>query len=358
MKKSIFNASLIAIIAVGAIVSIFLYKSLSKRPEYKTIQAQKGDIEETLNLNGSIKPQNEAGLGFERGGRITQLTHKVGDFVKAGTVLAYANADDLAAQYRQAQDLAKSAQSNLDQYQALLKKSKDQLDSLRRTDAISADKNAQKAQIDANEAQVESQQANVSAALENVKNAKSQISKTMITAPFDGTISEQNAEVGEVPQAGAVVINFINQDSFKVEVYVSDIDVKNLSVGDMAQVTVDNLPGQVYAAKITSIDPAESIINNVPSYKITLNFSDAVPGLRSGAAANILITTQKKNDVVIVPKDAVFESNGKKFVYISAGGLQKQKEVQTGIYGNDNKVEIISGLAAGDAIFELSQASN
>ncbi|MFA6193918.1 MAG: efflux RND transporter periplasmic adaptor subunit [Parcubacteria group bacterium] len=356
MNKNIFSASLIAILVIGGIVASFLYQNMSKRPDYSTFQVKKGNIEQALNLDGKIAPQNDAELGFERGGKITKLTQKVGDFVKSGTVLAYANAADLKAQYNQSVALARSSQADVDQYQKLYKKEKAKLDSLKKTStANSADKKAQKRQIEASEAQVVSQEEKVAAAFSNIENARAQIDKTVITAPFDGIVSKQDVEEGEVAQSNIAIITLSSRDSFKIEAYASEIDVRNIHVGDSAQVTLDDGSGRVFDAEINSIDPTEDLINNVSNYKVTLNFRENVLDLRSGVGASVSVAAEKKNDVLLVPRDAIFEEGGKKFVYISKNGLREKKEIQTGIYGADNMAEVASGLSFGDNVFELNK---
>ncbi len=356
MNKNIFSVSLVAILVIGGIVASFLYNDMSKRPDYSTVQVKKGNIEQVLDLDGKIAPQNDAELGFERGGRITKLTQKVGDFVRSGTVLAYANAADLKAQYNQSVSLAKSSQADVDQFQELYKKEKAKLDSLKKTStANSADKKAQKKQIEASEAQVVSQQEKVAAAFSNVENARAQIEKTVITAPFDGVVSKQDVFEGEVAQSDVAIITLSSRDSFKIEAFASEIDVRNLRVGDSARIALNDGSGRSFDAEINSIDPTEELINNVSNYKVTLNFREAVSDLRSGIGASASVAAEKKNDVLLVPREAVFEEGGKKFVYMSKNGLREKKEIQTGIYGVDGTVEVVSGLSAGDNVFELNK---
>jgi len=355
MNKNIFYTSIVAILIIGGIVASFLYKNLSERPIYSTIQVQRGQIEESLSLRGKIKPELDANLGFEKGGKITNLTHQVGDFVSAGTILAEANATDLQAQYRQAIDLKKSAEADLEQYEQLLRKERAELDSLENTGASFSDKRAQKAQIKASEAQVDSQKEKLSAALANQESAQAQIAKTIINAPFDGTIAAQDAKIGEVAQSNIPILTLISRDAFKAEVYVSEIEVKNLKTEDLAQITLDGDPQKNYNAKISAIDPAESPEGNVSNYKVTLNFLAPVAGLRSGLGASISVVGQKKENTIIIPPSALFEEGGKKFVYVPERNIMVKKEIQTGIYGLNNMVEIVSGLEAGDTIFGLNK---
>jgi RND family efflux transporter MFP subunit len=358
MNKNIFGISLVAILAIGAIVSVFIYGNMSKRPNFGAAQVERGDISEEISLDGKVKSQEDADLGFERGGKIAKLTHKVGDFVPAGAVLAYSNAADLKAQYNQAVDLAKSSEADLDQYRELYKKEKAKLDSLKKTDtANSDDKKAQKKQIEASEAQVTSQQEKMSAAYANVDNAKAQIDKTIITAPFDGIITKQDVSVGEAAQSNIPIITLSSQGLFKIEAYASETDVVKLSVGDLAEVSLDDGSRRSFSSQISAIDPAESEISGVSSYKITFSVESDITDLRSGIGTNISVVSRKKTNVLLVPKDAIFSENGMSFVYFSENGLRLKKEVETGISGANGKTEITSGLSVGDKIFILKTNS-
>ena len=132
MDKKIISIGAIVIIFIGAAVGSFFYKNLTERPNFSEVNVQKGNLDEVLNLNGKVKSENDANLGFESGGKITALTHKVGDPVKKGEILARANDDDLTASYNQYLALVKSAQANLTYYQELLNKEKDKLTSLKK----------------------------------------------------------------------------------------------------------------------------------------------------------------------------------------------------------------------------------
>ena len=354
MDKKIISIGAVAIIFIGAAVGSFFYKNLTERPNFSEVTVQKGNLEEVLNLNGKVKSENDADLGFETGGRITALTHKVGDYVEKGEILARVNDDDLTANYNQNLALAKSAEANLVYYQELLDKGKNTLKSLKKTDASAPDKNAQRNQIDASQAQVEAQEANIEAAKAAVQNAEAQIEKKIIRAPFSGILAKQDAELGEVAPNNSAIITLINKDIFEVEIFASEIDAKNIEIGKEAKITLDNNEGEIYSAHVTAVDLAETLQNNVSTYKVTLNFDEKAENITSGTDANVKIVLGSKTDVIAISKDALYTENNKSFVYASRNGIREKQPVSTGIYGDNNMVEITSGLQEGDKIFKLA----
>ncbi len=288
MNKKLFILILLAILLTGGGVAEFFYQSLSKRPAHTETLVNKGNIQNTIELSGKIVPENSANLGFEKNGKIIKIDHQIGDFVKMGDFLASTNADDLQAQLDQAEALTKSSEDILDQYKELLKVQKAKLGSLKKTKtANSSDKKAQRAQISASDAQIDAQEEQVTASLSNIENIKSQLKKTIIEAPFDGIIARQDIKVGEIAGAGTPIITLVSQNSFKIESFTSLLEISRLKIGDLAQITLDNNPEKILNAKITSLDPIETDINNVSNYKITLIFVDSVSDLRSGISANI-----------------------------------------------------------------------
>ena len=89
-----------AIIAAGAAGWFFIGQ---KQPAYNLLAVGTGDIKEEVKAGGSVKAAEEVALAFERSGRLTKVSVKVGDHVAAGQPLAYLDSADLAAQLAQAQ---------------------------------------------------------------------------------------------------------------------------------------------------------------------------------------------------------------------------------------------------------------
>jgi len=354
MNKKLLILGSLGIIVVGAIAAFFFYREMTKRPAFSEIKAGKGTVQAVLNLNGKVAPQDSVELGFEIGGKITQLTHAVGDEVTSGTPLAYANDADLVSEYQEAQDLVDSADATLDQYEKAVNREKAKLKSLKKqkTGVNTSDIKAQREQINVSQEQVESQEANLRAAEANVATTKAQIDKTVIVAPFDGIITKQDPKVGEVAQSNVPFITLASQNNFKIEVFVSQIDIPNIHEGSAAQVTLDNVPDREFSATVTAIDPAESVINNISNYKVTLNFTAVTPELRSGVGTNVTLTSESQENTVLVPKDALYQDNNRSYVFVSQNGTRQVREVQTGIYGSNGMVEITKGLNAGEIIFE------
>ena len=353
MKNKLLPVGIIVIVIIGAIIANVIDDFYSKRPTFAAVQAKKMDISETLDFDGTVTSQTVADLGFENGGKIIVLTHQVGDLVTAGTILAKSDNSDLIAQYNGALAQVSSAQARLEQDKKIYKVEKLKYQSLRDGHA----KTIQHAQAEASKAAIDAQQAQIAAANADVQFAKDQIDKTIIRAPFDGVVSKQDAQVGEVAAADNPIIFLISNGSYKIEALVSQTDVNKMKIGDKATVTLDPFgTDNRLGATVTLIDPAETQINGISNYKVTLEFSDSsIPDIRSGQDANISILSGSKSGAIVIPKQSIFEEAGKKYVYVSSNGNDQKTEIETGIYSSDGMVEVTKGLDEGQGVLRTNK---
>ncbi|MFH0740130.1 MAG: HlyD family efflux transporter periplasmic adaptor subunit, partial [bacterium] len=138
----------------------------------------------------------------------------------------------------------------------------------------SAQKNLELKQAGATGEQIQSQEAQVKAAQANVNNISAQIAKATLKAPIAGIITKQSAKPGEIAQAGAITVALISQAEFEIEANIPEADIAKVKLGDTANVTLDAYGADVeFQAKITKIDPAETVLEGVPTYKTTLQFT-------------------------------------------------------------------------------------
>lgn len=199
--------------------------------------------------------------------------------------------------------------------------------------------------------QIAAQEAQVKEAEANVKNYQAQVAKTVIYSPINGIVARQDVKVGETASADTPVISLISDAQFEIEVNIPEADVAKVKISDTANITLDAY-GQdvIFEAKVIKIDPAETMIEGVATYKTTLEFIKEDERLKSGMTANIDILTAKLEGVIIIPQRNVITKNGDKIVEILDSKIIKEVKVKTGLRGSDGNVEIIEGLKEGDKV--------
>ncbi len=201
-----------------------------------------------------------------------------------------------------------------------------------------------KEQIDAQEAEVESAEA-------SVLNLEAQLAKTFIRSPIAGIVTKQDAKRGEIAGAGIVLASVISDAKYEIEANVAEADIAKIKIGDEAQVTLDAYGNDVvFAATVAGIDPAETIIDGVPTYKTTLQFKKNDARIRSGMTANTDIYGAKRENVLYIPGRAIYGKGASKTVNLIDGETTREVSIETGLRGSNGDVEIISGLKEGDKV--------
>jgi RND family efflux transporter MFP subunit len=204
--------------------------------------------------------------------------------------------------------------------------------------------------VGSSEQTIQAQKARVDQANSSVLLYKSELIKKTLISPIDGIITKVENEVGEFVSPGQISA-VVMSDVLKVEVNIPESDIAKVSVGNTANITLDAYDdSNIFPAHIIMIDPAETIVEGVPTYKVTLQFDQKDERIRSGMTANINVTTRIKENVVTVPYRAVYTKDGISYVKVVNDSNAKdfsELKIVTGIRGNDGRIEIISGLGSG-----------
>ncbi len=200
--------------------------------------------------------------------------------------------------------------------------------------------------------QIRAQEAAVEQAQASVSGYQAQLAKTYLASPIKGIVTNINVEVGQTATAGAPVVSVISENSFQIETDVPEADIAKIKLDNPARVTLDAYGDSVlFDAKVIKINPAETVIEGVSTYKVTLEFGQKDDRVKSGMTANIDIVTAQKSGVITIPKRAITEKNGNKFAQVlQKDGIVKESPVKVGVKGSNGNIEVTEGLNAGDQV--------
>ncbi|MFA7662714.1 MAG: efflux RND transporter periplasmic adaptor subunit, partial [Patescibacteria group bacterium] len=211
----------------------------------------------------------------------------------------------------------------------------------------------QKSAVKQAEANLLSQKAQTRQAEASVSSALAQFEKTILKSPIAGIITNKNSEVGEFIASTQTVFSVISEANYQIEANIPEIDVAKTKLGDEAVVTLDAYGSdREFKAKVINIDPSEKIIEGVPTYKTTFEFTENDNPAKPGMTANLEITTAFRENVISIPQRAVYETENGKTVKVlnSDNSTFREVIVTTGLQGSDGQIEIISGIQVGDKI--------
>jgi len=186
-----------------------------------------------------------------------------------------------------------------------------------------------------------------------VEIAERNISDAYMRSPIQGIVAAKNKEIGELVTISDDVYRIIDSDDIEVVVDIPEVDIGQITAkGTPAKGTLDALsPDEYFDLLLTSIEPDQTMIDGVTHYKARFEFDNVDPRFRSGMSVNLEIVTNQVYDVIVVPRGAVKEKEGKSYVEIfrSQKTEPELREVALGLKGDSN-VEVISGLTVGEVI--------
>jgi len=202
--------------------------------------------------------------------------------------------------------------------------------------------------------QIKNQEAKVAQAEANLLSIGAKLAKTWLRSPIEGTVTKQDAKVGAIVSANTLLATVLSENLLEVELFLPEADVAKIAIGNSAKITLDAYgEGVVFTGKVFSLDPAETLIEGVSTYKTTVMFLDADERIKPGMTANVDILAAKKENVVFAPQRSIIVRDGKKYVEVYRNGKKEEREVETGLRGSEGNIEIVSGLEAGEEIIRL-----
>lgn len=198
---------------------------------------------------------------------------------------------------------------------------------------------------------IDAQQSQVAAAQAAVANAQAQLAKTLVVAPFDGTITRMDAKVGEIISPSASEMAMISHGTFQIEAYIPEIYIASVAPGQSATTTLDAYgPNVSFAAQVVSVDPSATLVGGVPTYKTTLQLLANDARIRSGMTANVTIDTGTIPDAIAVPQGAVFQRGAQAYVQVLRGRSLEDVPVVLGTRTTLGNAVVTSGLSEGDTV--------
>jgi len=276
-------------------------------------------ITQIVSATGKVYPEMEVKLSPEVSGEIVELPVKEGDVVKRGQLLFKINPQLSRTQVEQAQAALSAAKA------ASLRAKAEQLrtaEEYRRAEQLFAQKLISETEYLAAKTNAEIAKANAEAALFDVerlqsqlKQAREQLSRTVVTSPINGTVTVLSAKLGErvvgsIQMAGTEILRVADLSVMEMRVDVNENDIVNVKLGDTARITIDAYPNRKFtgivreianAAKTKGLGTQEEVTN----FEVKIRILDHNGLLRPGMSGSTDIETFTAKDVLSVPIQSV-----------------------------------------------------
>ncbi len=271
---------------------------------------------------GTLAADEEVDLHPEMAGVVKELGFQEGKPVSKGQILVRIKADELAAQIEKVQLNLKLAEINEGRLKYLLEK-----------EAIS------KQEFDL-------AQTNVLTLKADIQNLKAQLDKSVLRAPFSGTIGLKNISVGSYVTPQTIVAKLTAANPIKLQCAVPGRYSERIKVGQNLSFRTESNP-QPYTAQIYALNP--SLDESDRTLQIKAVCPNPIGVLLPGAFVSVTIPLEKKGNAIKVPTESVVPDVDKQMVWVISEGKAKPAPVITGLRETAT-VEILEGLKAGDSI--------
>ena len=179
--------------------------------------------------------------------------------------------------------------------------------------------------------------------------AQLQLAQASIVAPFDGTIAEVYAQVGQQASTSTDVVALADLSRLNLAVTLAEVDMPKVKAGQQAEITFDAEPSQVFTGTVTEIDLVGTTTSGVVNYAATVSIDAPTDALRPGMNASANIILQQRENVLLVPNRAVRSVGKTKTATVVNGEQSNEVSVTLGLSG-DTKSEVVDGLHEGDVV--------
>ncbi len=287
-------------------------------------------FDDYITLPVQVRSYREVNLGIMNGGRVTALRADKGNRVSAGAVLLETDADMLKAALEQARAQFEYQQQEFARAQQLYEGGSF-------TDAA----------LDAAQLALASARNALTIAQENLDNAT-------LEAPFNGTVVMRQAELGEILAPGAPAFRLIDNSRVRVKAGIPEKYIASFRVGSNANIRFDAIPGETFTGTIGFISPeADPQVRTFPVEIIVNN-----PGghIRSGIMGNARILRSRLENAILIPLDALVETQDGRSVYIvRSDNTAERRAVTLGEASSELMIEVVAGIQPGDRVIVKGQ---
>ena len=183
---------------------------------------------------------------------------------------------------------------------------------------------------------------------------KGEIKRTLtINASADGFVTALNIKTGDEVRPHARLLEISDLSTLWASAYVYETDLPFLELNQTARLSFPALPGEIYSARVFYIAP---VLNKSNQIEVRLELDNSKMTLKPDMYAEIILEQQLSGQRLVIPRRAIINSGRRQVVFLASGDDSfEPREITTGAIANDDKIEVISGLTAGDRVVTSGQ---
>ena len=280
-----------------------------------TVPARKGEFTHFVEVTGSVLSKKNVNISAETMGRILDIPAVEGMRVSKGQVLARIDAESIQRSVEEMENSLSLARTVFEKQERLWN---------------------QKIGTEIQYLEAKNRKEGLEKSLSSMK---SQLSKSVVRAPFNGTIETVRVKLGELVQPGSQMFQFVGESDLYIEADISESYISVLSKGDSVAITFPSIKKTI----TTKVSATGSIINpNNRTFKVEV-FLPSLPDVKPNMISVLKIQDYKNNSSVVVPAHLILADTKGDYIFVVENNIAKKKYVTRG-YTSGEETEIVSGL--------------
>ena len=187
-----------------------------------------------------------------------------------------------------------------------------------------------------------------------IEQANLEVSRTNITAPFGGYITERQVELGQSVRVQQQLFQLAAFSPLYADVHLSEQETDLIIPGQQARVLLGANERDSTQGRVARISPI--VDDSTGTVKVTVELLPTDRNFRPGAFVRVNIQTDTRQNAVLIPKRAILEEDGENYIFTAEGETAHRRKVALG-YENASEVEVRSGVRPGETVIVAGQGN-
>ncbi len=189
-------------------------------------------------------------------------------------------------------------------------------------------------------------------AIGNAKVAAAQatLNQSKIIAPFNGTITQAQVQIGDIVLPGMSALTVEDLSELYVDLGISEVDINSVAVDQAVTIEFDAVPGKAYHGKVVKVNLYGDTTSGAVTFTVKVQITDSDEQVKPGMTAAVTITIKEVQNALIVPNRAIRMLDGQRVVYVLKNGQPVAVNIRLGAIA-DTVSQVVGGnLKEGDPV--------
>lgn len=301
-----------------------------KKLPVEVAKVRNGSISSSITTTASLEPDRQVTMLSETTGVVEKLMVEEGDRVKEGQVLTILSAREKQVALQKAIVHLNNASQEMNR-----KETSYNQHIISQSDYDKAKFEIQTAEAEKNAAQVD-------------------LDRSVIRAPFTGVITARFIEKGQNINPQTQLFTLLDAEPLQAKIYLPEKEIYGIQHGQPINLALNAQKNVTFTGQIKQINPA--VDSKTGTVKVTIEIASVPAAVRPGSFVDVKLVTQRHDNALLVPKKALVEEAGERFVFVIQKDTAVRKNVTIGFL-DDEHAEVLSGVRNGDAVVIAGQGS-